>query len=171
MQDFARQNHAPDQAAARAAIGVACAANPDAAGAHASGRGTVGHESPHPDLQRLKAGGHDEEVRIVVVDDDQDLVDALVDLLSGLGRTPFGFSSPFEAQAFLESNDCEVLLSDVEMPGMSGIDLARWVSGHNPEIRVLIMSGKQIGRNELMHGWQFMRKPVDLAAVQRAIGG
>lgn len=53
-----------------------------------------------------------------------------------------------------------LLLSDVEMPNMTGIELATQIQIDRPEIRVLLMSGMIPGMLLLNEGWQFLPKPL-----------
>ncbi len=52
-----------------------------------------------------------------------------------------------------------LLLSDVEMPNMTGIELATRIQIDRPEIRILLMSGMVSGMLLLNEGWQFLPKP------------
>ena len=52
-----------------------------------------------------------------------------------------------------------LLLSDVEMPNMTGIELATQIQIDRPEILVLLMSGMVSGMLLLNEGWQFLPKP------------
>jgi DNA-binding response OmpR family regulator len=52
-----------------------------------------------------------------------------------------------------------LLLSDVEMPNMTGIELATQLQIDRPSIRVLLMSGMAAGMLLLNEGWQFLPKP------------
>src|SRR5689334_9039961 len=52
-----------------------------------------------------------------------------------------------------------LLLSDVEMPNVTGIELATQLQIDRPDIRVLIMSGLAAGMLLLNDGWQFLPKP------------
>jgi DNA-binding response OmpR family regulator len=52
-----------------------------------------------------------------------------------------------------------LLLSDVEMPNMTGIELATQLQIDRPSIRVLLMSGMVAGMLLLNEGWQFLPKP------------
>lgn len=52
-----------------------------------------------------------------------------------------------------------LLLSDVQMPNMTGIELATQLQIDRPSIRVLLMSGMVSGMLLLNEGWQFLPKP------------
>lgn len=51
------------------------------------------------------------------------------------------------------------ILSDVEMPGMTGIELAIRLNRTRPETRILLISGFDSGMLVLNNGWQFLPKP------------
>lgn len=52
-----------------------------------------------------------------------------------------------------------LLLSDVQMPKMTGIELATQLQIDRPETRILLMSGMASGMLLLNEGWQFLPKP------------
>lgn len=52
-----------------------------------------------------------------------------------------------------------LLLSDVEMPGMTGIELAIQLSLERPDTKILLISGLDSGMLVLNNGWQFLPKP------------
>ena len=52
-----------------------------------------------------------------------------------------------------------LLLSDVEMPGMTGIELAIQLAQERPDTRILLISGLPSGMLVLNNGWQFLPKP------------
>jgi DNA-binding response OmpR family regulator len=53
----------------------------------------------------------------------------------------------------------DLLLSDVEMPGMTGIELAIQLNQERPDTKVLLISGLASGMLVLNNGWQFLPKP------------
>jgi DNA-binding response OmpR family regulator len=52
-----------------------------------------------------------------------------------------------------------LLLSDVEMPGMTGIELAIQLGRERPDTKILLISGLESGMLVLNNGWQFLPKP------------
>ncbi|HUD99356.1 MAG TPA: response regulator [Bryobacteraceae bacterium] len=53
----------------------------------------------------------------------------------------------------------QMLLSDVEMPGMTGIELAIQINKERPDTKILLISGLPAGMLVLNNGWQFLPKP------------
>lgn len=73
-------------------------------------------------------------------------------LVAGDGQQALKQSREFEGVIHL-------LLSDVEMPNMTGIELATQLQIDRPSIRILLMSGMAAGMLLLNEGWQFLPKP------------
>src|ERR1044072_9706288 len=67
-------------------------------------------------------------IRVLIVDDDRDMRDALQYLLDSYGAEVRTAASAAEALAALEHSRPDVLLSDVAMPGESGYDLMRKIA-------------------------------------------
>lgn len=80
-------------------------------------------------------------MRILIVDDEPSIADSLALILKTHGYTVrsaySGQAAVFIAQAFHP----DAVISDVVMPGGSGLDLANWLSMHCPETKVLLVSG------------------------------
>ena len=107
---------------------------------------------------------------LLVVDDDRDLVHVLK---QGLQKNRFlvsAFTSPEEALQSFKSNskDYCLMLSDIRMPALSGIQLARKVKEINPDVKVVLMTSFEIRDNEFskvfpsMHVDGFVQKPIGI---------
>ncbi|MBK8241342.1 MAG: response regulator [Deltaproteobacteria bacterium] len=80
--------------------------------------------------------------RVVVCDDDDLVRASLVTSLRRGGYEPIAFADPEAAARELESGlACEILVTDVVMPRLSGPELARRVLARRPGLRVLFVSG------------------------------
>jgi two-component system, cell cycle sensor histidine kinase and response regulator CckA len=89
--------------------------------------------------------------RLLVVDDDPDTVLALNVGLLDYGFLVDAFTNPEEALQKFKSNAesyCLVLL-DIKMPALSGIQLARKVKEANPNVKVLVLTALKVRNNEL----------------------
>jgi FixJ family two-component response regulator len=77
---------------------------------------------------------------VAVVDDDDAVRGALSNLLSSLGLAVVTFAS---AEAFLASPACAeaaCLIADIQMPGMSGLDLQRQLAGSGNRMPVILIT-------------------------------
>jgi FixJ family two-component response regulator len=78
---------------------------------------------------------------IAVVDDDESLLQSLENLLESAGHGVSLFTS---AKALLESGACArvgCLISDINMPVMDGVELARAIHVTRPELPVILVTG------------------------------
>ena len=78
---------------------------------------------------------------ILVVDDEIDVRALVRDVLSRDGYHVIETGDPFEARRIAETQPVHLLLTDVVMPIMSGIDLAKRIESVSPTTKVLLMSG------------------------------
>jgi CheY-like chemotaxis protein len=67
--------------------------------------------------------------------------------------------------------DIHVLLSDFEMPQMSGMELATLLTAERPELKVLLMSGFDGGMLVLNEGWHFLPKPFITSQLRTLVSG
>jgi cyclic di-GMP phosphodiesterase len=78
--------------------------------------------------------------QVLVVDDDPQVCSIVVTMLERNGYVCSAASTVKEARARLDRDQFSLVLSDVTMPGESGIELARYVTSTFPQTAVLIMS-------------------------------
>ena len=103
---------------------------------------------------------------IFVVDDEILITQSLALILGRRGFEVSSFNDPLEALEQIKANPPDVLISDVVMPQLSGIDLAIRVRKLRPECSILLFSG-QAGTADLLqaarqNGYNFrlLQKPV-----------
>ncbi|HXG21108.1 MAG TPA: sigma-54 dependent transcriptional regulator [Methylomirabilota bacterium] len=78
--------------------------------------------------------------RILVVDDDASVVDYLVEMLNEEEYIAHGVTSPLEALAHLEREDYDLVITDIEMPGLRGLDLMEAIHARKPCQLVLLIT-------------------------------
>jgi two-component system response regulator AtoC len=77
---------------------------------------------------------------VLVVEDDDDTRAALADALSDLGHAIEAHADGASALERLAAAQFDVVLTDVRMPGMDGLELCRRLSGERPSVPVLVMT-------------------------------
>src|SRR6516225_6020575 len=80
--------------------------------------------------------------RLLIVDDEIELKNALCETLADEGYETVGAAGGTEALQALEQHDFDLLLSDLMMPGMDGIQLLRRASEIDPTLVGIIMTGQ-----------------------------
>lgn len=78
---------------------------------------------------------------ILVVDDEVELMKALCDALTDHNFAPTGVSDPHAALELLQSRSFDLLLSDLMMPSLDGIQLMKAALAIDPELIAIIMTG------------------------------
>jgi CheY-like chemotaxis protein len=104
--------------------------------------------------------------RIFVVDDEPAIGSSLAAILRMDGFSARFFTSPLEALAAARSESPDLVISDVAMPGISGIELAIQMRAQYPNCKILLFSG-QAATLELLEGarargydFRLLQKPV-----------
>jgi CheY-like chemotaxis protein len=107
--------------------------------------------------------------QVLLVEDNADLLDMTMIMLTELGYEAVGVASAEEALALLEKQACAVLVTDVTLPSMSGIELARQVRERYPDMSVVVASG--YGRSSELDGIaaRYLKKPYHLMDLKKAI--
>jgi DNA-binding NtrC family response regulator len=98
---------------------------------------------------------------ILFADDDGQLQKFVAALLTKLGYRLIVAGNGLDALQKAREYDgvIDLLLSDVEMPGMTGIELAIQFGRDRPDTKILLISGIESGILVLNNGWQFLPKP------------
>jgi len=93
---------------------------------------------------------------VLVVDDEASVLEVVAAMLADLGCDVVTALTPNEALAKLEEDQrIAILITDVNMPGMSGYELAEEARRRREGIGVILLSGREIdGR-----GFPIVRKP------------
>ena len=114
------------------------------------------------------------QATILVVDDDDPVRAFVSDALAGEGYTVVDTADPLEARRIVTSRTIHLLLTDVVMPRMNGIELAERVEVASAATKVLLMSGYMTALMKAS-GRPILTKPftIDslLRAVREALGG
>ena len=93
---------------------------------------------------------------VLVVDDEPLLLDMLCDMLADLGCEAVCVDSPVKGLATLSADQrIALLITDVQMPLMDGFELAERAREKRPDMPIVLMSGKELGRP----GYPVVRKP------------
>jgi putative nucleotidyltransferase with HDIG domain len=78
--------------------------------------------------------------RILIVDDEEAIREVVSALLEAKGYDCTSLDSGLKAQAYLNQNSTDMVLSDMVMPGMSGMHLVDWLRTHHPDVPVIMVT-------------------------------
>lgn len=91
--------------------------------------------------------------KILVVDDNEMLCRLACDILRTEGYRAVPASNAAEALRALEEEEFDLLVTDSQMPGMSGVELARAVRNRNPDFPVIVMTAFEPVESEHVTLW------------------
>ncbi|MCE5336018.1 MAG: response regulator [Desulfobacteraceae bacterium] len=86
---------------------------------------------------------------VLIVDDDETFRNLLKESLDEYGYTCRVAESAETARRVLRRNMVELILSDIHMPGESGLDFLEWALAENPGTAALVMTGNGISSETL----------------------
>ena len=115
--------------------------------------------------------------RVIVVDDEPTINEVLKSVLEAAGVLVWTATSAQDALALHESHAADVVITDIQMSGMSGFDLLAELLARDPNAKVIMMTGfdsYNVVRRALQEGaYDYLTKPLDdhdriIASVHRA---
>jgi putative nucleotidyltransferase with HDIG domain len=110
--------------------------------------------------------------RILIVDDEAEITEILADLLSGEYQCVRAGSAE-QALSQLADNQFQLVISDITMPGMSGLEMIPHVKELSPETVVVMISGMQTVESAIgalrRGAFDYLMKPFDLRQVEAVV--
>jgi DNA-binding response OmpR family regulator len=115
-----------------------------------------------------------EKAKILIVDDERDLVDAYVRLLERAGHRCVGAFGAHEAIEMIDTETPDLVLTDLSLPDSNGLEVIRHLRAKSAIIPIIVMSGHNTqGMNEAARAAGAnlcLLKPVAIAELKRVIG-
>ena len=98
-------------------------------------------------------------MKIIIVDDNPHISELLAFMISSIGYQVNTFEHPDHALAHMEEADIKphVLITDYNMPGMTGYELHKKTIQHAPDVNTIVISGRPLDKQ--VGDLHFMQKP------------
>ena len=110
---------------------------------------------------------------ILIVDDEEDICEVLGISLSDLGYRIYTAANGEDAMQMFERVQPSIVLTDVRMPGMDGIELLRRIKGQRPETEVIMITGHGdldlAIRSLKLEATDFITKPINDELLEIAL--
>ena len=112
-------------------------------------------------------------IRVLIVDDEDQLVDAIVERLQLRGFYADGATSGRDALELLSQKPYDVVLLDVRMPGWGGLEIIGEIKERWPALRVVLLTGhgssQDAERGLQLGAFEYLMKPVEIGTLIRII--
>jgi len=106
------------------------------------------------------------DIKVLLVDDEKSFVDTLAQRLSMRELIVDKVYDGEQALSYIKKMDPDVIVLDLKMPGLHGIEVLREIKKIKHEIQVIILTGHGTDKDEeearKLGGFDFLRKPADI---------
>ena len=108
-------------------------------------------------------------MKIMLIDDEAPILDFLNDILTQEGHKCESFQNPLKALEAYGNGGFDVVLTDVRMPELSGIETLKRIRQQNPEAKVIIFTGYGDLKTAISainnRAYAFFPKPINIAEL------
>ncbi len=113
------------------------------------------------------------EIKVLLVDDEKDFVDILSQRLIMRGFSTTVVYRGEEAISCITKEYFHIIVLDVKMPGMTGVDILKWIKEKNYNVEIIMLTGysseKEENEIKRLGVFEFLRKPPDFNALVKLI--
>jgi two-component system OmpR family response regulator len=107
-----------------------------------------------------------EKFKVLIVDDESDFLDAIIKRLKARQVEVAGAESGYKALELLGNQDFDVVILDIKMPGMDGIETLREIKKNKPLVEVIMLTGHASVESGIqcmqLGAFDYLMKPVGL---------
>lgn len=110
-------------------------------------------------------------MNILVVEDNNDFRELLCEMLRMLGHSVASEATAEHALTAMGASEPDLVITDLTLPGISGIDLAKQLHAANPDVKIILSSGygHSVGA-QLDFKVGVLSKPYSLNQLMQALG-
>jgi DNA-binding response OmpR family regulator len=123
------------------------------------------------------------KANILMIDDDKDMCEEVADILESRGYNIKAVFDGLEGMAILENAKFDILLLDMRLPGISGLDILKKIRGEKIKLKIIVLTGKPLVKISAQNDEMYeddsreilkladcvMHKPVDIEEVLKKV--
>ena len=121
-----------------------------------------------------KTGIGSGELAIVVIDDNPQSLEYVSNVLVHEGVTILTAANAEEGLALIYAHRPQIVLTDIAMPGQSGLDVVQQVAKFDSTIQVIVMSARDSGVSATkalqLGAADYLAKPISLSVLRERVG-
>ena len=118
-------------------------------------------------------GSSEDAMTVCVLDDEPGMVEMLQESLRCLGFSSIGTCDPQQALEMVDEGRVRVVMSDIKMPGMDGIQFLEHALQHDPGVYIILMTGSYSLDNAIAAikrgAYDYITKPVDRSRLKKSL--
>jgi PAS domain S-box-containing protein len=107
--------------------------------------------------------------KVLIIDDEETILNALSRILGRSMYEVYLASSPEKGMHIIQNSVIDVVISDIMMEGLSGIDLIKWVNQNTPDIPVILITGNPdltTAKEAVQYkAFDYIQKPVERTKI------
>lgn len=111
--------------------------------------------------------------KVLLVDDEEEFVETLAERMRSRDMEVATSNSGGEALELIDNEPYDVVVLDLQMPGMDGIEVLERIKQRQPDIQVVLLTGHatvEKGVEAMKRGaLEFLEKPIDISALSEII--
>jgi len=111
--------------------------------------------------------------KVLLVDDEEEFVETLAERMRNRGMDVATSSSGGTALELIDEGTYDVVVLDLQMPGMDGLEVLTRMKSRQPEIQVILLTGHATVQKSVeamkQGALEFLEKPIDLAKLAEII--
>ena len=111
--------------------------------------------------------------KVLLVDDERELLQAMSERLQMRNFSIAAVDNGEEALSYISKGEPEVMILDLRMPGIGGMEVLRRVKKNHPGVEVIILTGHGTEKDEALArelgAADFLEKPVEIDTLTRII--
>ena len=109
------------------------------------------------------------KAKVLLVDDEEDFLKTLAERLETRGLKVTTASNGESALAFVEGQEYDLIVLDLAMPGLDGLETLKRIKARQPDAEIIMLSGQGSIKTSIeamkLGACDFLQKPVDMAAL------
>lgn len=119
------------------------------------------------------SGAAPARARVLVVDDDPNIRRTVSAAVAQMGHEVKTAASAEEADRWLQVETADLVLLDIDLPRMNGVELLQWILRRQPDLAVIMLTGiddPEVALECIDHGARtYLVKPPELDFLTRAV--
>jgi len=82
-----------------------------------------------------------------MIDDDEELCEEITEILTNEGYRVTTAFDGLSGNRLIQKYDYDIVILDIKMPGLSGLDILEGIKGQDKELKVIVLTGRPLSKN------------------------